>query len=596
MVAILGSMFFVVGAPVVATRRKVTMGTLIGDRPEAPAVSRHPVLTRDAPWYVAAVLVGAVLVVIAALIQPFNQNELQQMGPYASHDLSTITSRTRQPPLDPLFGALVQHLLGEGQFRQRLVPVMAGIGTLILTALLMRHLRLGILGALAVTAMATAPLFVRYTAYTRPYALPLFFMMVFVYAGQRWLDNGDKRWLILVAAAAAALPATRVTEPTVFLLVTVMTMAWLGLRQKLAWNRAGPLVAIPLLALAVVGYPMAHTLQSETPGLWDPNPGIAERFGAGTDELVGGFLPLMAQWFPVWPLTLLVVACALAIPDARRRVFGWWFFWPLAAAPILFVLAYHFMTTINFVTLPYHSRAAYFFIPPFVLLVAALAESLRQSQVRRTWVNWAVGLAVAAALLGQLPTTVRAATQPDVPDFAAASQLISEHVPADAVVLYDRPTEIGVARMSFLAKSRYLDDPESVIEVSAILKDPASIPAAPIYLMINGQCTPETCNEGAVLWSRPVEGWRLVATRDRFALYAPTARQVGRPGAEHGLAALAESLGPRLGYLEALATASLQRLDGHFNESRATVRRLFAASGAEHAADLHELARLRHLE
>ncbi|MGI8711396.1 MAG: hypothetical protein ACR2LA_10430, partial [Acidimicrobiales bacterium] len=54
----------------------------------------------DGFWYVGAVVTGAALMLVTALNQPFNQNELAQIGPYGSDDLSTIASGTRQPPLD----------------------------------------------------------------------------------------------------------------------------------------------------------------------------------------------------------------------------------------------------------------------------------------------------------------------------------------------------------------------------------------------------------------------------------------------------------------------------------------------------------------
>ncbi|MBA3233588.1 MAG: glycosyltransferase family 39 protein [Propionibacteriales bacterium] len=135
----------------------------------------------DSAWYAGAVAVGAVLIVVAAINQPYNQNEIKQVAPYGSNSYVEITGGTRQPPLDPLLGALIQHLLGEGQLRQRLVPMLAGIGTLVVMGLLMRRLRFGVIGAFGLWMMATAPLMVRYSAYARPYALPLFLMVMFVY-------------------------------------------------------------------------------------------------------------------------------------------------------------------------------------------------------------------------------------------------------------------------------------------------------------------------------------------------------------------------------------------------------------------------------
>nr|MBA2559975.1 glycosyltransferase family 39 protein [Propionibacteriales bacterium] len=243
--------------------------------------------------YAGTVLLGAALIVVTAIHQPLNQNELQQMAPYDSSSLSTITGGTRQPPLDPLLGALVQHLLGEGQLRQRLVPVCAGIGTLVLMSVLLRRMRLGVAGVVALAALATAPLMVRFSAYSRPYALPLVLMMLFVYAAERWLDSGRRRWLVAAGLAGAALPLARVPEPTIFLFATAVTLAWLAYRGRFAWSRAGPIVAVSVAALGLVGYPMFRALASAAPGLWDPSPsGFVNGFGEGAREFFGSAVPL----------------------------------------------------------------------------------------------------------------------------------------------------------------------------------------------------------------------------------------------------------------------------------------------------------------
>jgi hypothetical protein len=115
------------------------------------------VLTHDAParrqavrtavpaaWgYLSAVVTGSILIVITGLHQPLNQNEIQQIRPYGSMDVHAIVSATRQPPLDPLVGALLQAVLGKGLWQQRLLPILAGIGSLVFLALLLRRLRTG---------------------------------------------------------------------------------------------------------------------------------------------------------------------------------------------------------------------------------------------------------------------------------------------------------------------------------------------------------------------------------------------------------------------------------------------------------------------
>ena len=122
----------------------------------------------DLWWYAGGVVVGAALLLTTALRQPFSYDELSQINPYGSDSISSIIDGTRQPPLDALLGGLFRHVLGQGQLQQRLVPLLSGIGILVVTSLLLRRLGLGRAGAWAVFVLATAPLAVRSGADTRP--------------------------------------------------------------------------------------------------------------------------------------------------------------------------------------------------------------------------------------------------------------------------------------------------------------------------------------------------------------------------------------------------------------------------------------------
>ncbi len=194
----------------------------------------------DGPWYAGGVVLGAVLIIATAIRQPYSYDELTQITPYDSDTIGGITGATRQPPLDPLLGAMFQRLLGVGQFQQRLVPVLAGIGTLVVVALLLHRLRLRRAGAFGVLVLATAPLMVRYSAYTRPYALTLFFMVLFVFAAHQWLDRRRLLWLAVALGAAVALPFSRVPEPTAFLATTPIILAWLAFRRRYSWQQTWP--------------------------------------------------------------------------------------------------------------------------------------------------------------------------------------------------------------------------------------------------------------------------------------------------------------------------------------------------------------------
>ncbi len=337
-------------------------------RPTRSAVSTgiwppHP--SSDFWWYSSAVVVGTALFVAAAINQPYNQNEIEQMLPYGSNDVGTMTGGTRQPPLDPLLGALLQHVLGEGQLRQRLVPILAGVGTLVLLGLFLRRLGLGYAGAFALWMLATQPLMVRYSAYTRPYALPVFLSMLFTYAGHQWLVGRRKVWFVVAVGAACLLPLSRVPEPNTFLVVVAAALGWFSVRGHFTWRQTAPLIGAALAAVALIGLPLFRALSSSA-SLFDPSPSdVASKFGGGVSELTTAVGPAMAGWFPWWPLTVAIVVAGLVVPLSRRRVvYEWgWVWWPLLAAPVVFLLAYHFASTTNFVGRPYRDRYAYFFCP-----------------------------------------------------------------------------------------------------------------------------------------------------------------------------------------------------------------------------------------
>jgi hypothetical protein len=544
-------------------------------------------------WHLGGVLVGAALILAASINQPFNQNELLQMAPYGSNDVSTITGATRQPPLDPLLGALVQHLLGEGQLRQRLVPALSGIGTLIVVSFILRQLKTGPAGAFGVWLLATAPLMVRFSAYTRPYALPLFLMVLFLYSTMLSLD-GRRPWLVVVAATAALMPLARVVEPVVLMAATVAVLGWALFRRRLPLRLGMPPIILTVAAMAFVGYPMYRSLATKSASLFDPSALVRpHRLVHGLHELVTAFLPLMAQWFPWWPLTLLVVIAAFVAPESRRRVLSWWLFWPSLAAPVAFAALYHLATSINFDVLPYRARAAYFFVVPYTLVVVAAVGMVADRGRNQRGPRLTAALLMGALLVGQLPATVRAAFQNDVPDFQRAGKVLADRVPADAIVLYERPGPAMDWRMGFLAPDRYLRHAPLTLNVSTVNKRPGTVPPrGPVYMLINGQCARAEvrCGTAAASWHEAVPGWRVDYQFDRFTLYAPQASQSGRTGVAEALQRFARKLGPNVGYAETFAAASLLRATGNPDVAHALIRELYSSAPPEVAARIHRAA------
>lgn len=569
------------------------------ERREAAAEPRSR-FSRETLVHLAAILVGSVLILVAAFNQPYNENEYVQMNPYGADTIEEITSGTRQPPLDPLLGALFQRLFGIGQLQQRLVPVLAGIGILIVMSLLLRRLRTGGAGMFGVWLLATAPLLIRFSAYTRPYASPLFLMVLFSYAAHRWLEDRRPGWLVVAGVSAAALPATRVPEPNVFLVMAGLTVAFLTVRGVWSWRRSWPVVAIAAAAVAFVGYPMYASLADSASSLYDPSPsGIASRFRGGVEEMLTFFLPLLGDWIPWWPVSLAVLLAALAVPASRRRLFGWWMFWPLLAAPVAFVFAYHFVNTFSFDVRPYRPRFLMFFVPSYILVATALATvvAARETVGRRVRQGLAVLLAV--ALLGQLPATAKVLFENEAADFEEASEALLR-LPEDAIVLYDSASPVGLWRQPFHGEDRYMGDRQPYIGyVANLVKRAKAVPEdGPVYiLMLDSRCAYSVvCDIRPADWDTDIPGWRVREDLDKFDLYEPETPLEGREGTIEALTVLGKDLGPKYGHLATLSAAKLIKLEGRPEEARALIQEMYDEAGPALARRIFERIQDRNLD
>lgn len=507
-------------------------------------------------WLLAlGVLLGAVLSVLTALNQPYNQNEWAQIAPYDSWDPGVVTSGTRQPPLDPILGALLQHALGVGQLQQRLVPVAAGIGSLVVMALLLRRSGLRLHGVVALWFMATTPIFLRYSAYARPYALPLFLMLVCAYAGSRWLDGGGRRWLCVAIGGALLLPLARVPEPVVFLGSSAVILLLAGWRRWLPRARARWLGGGLLAALATMGAMTTLTLGSRTAtstgdSVIDLHAGRAlDRIPTGLRELRDFVAPLYAEWFPWWPVTLLVLVVALALPSSRRRLATTWWWLPLVLAPLAFLAAYHSVNPYPLDERHYRIRFAYFWVPALVVLVAFTSEAVSR-HARRT-AAWAGPVLVGVLLASQLPTTHRVVTENDAVDVRRVAMIAEDRLPDEAVLLYDGPSPDGHWRQPFFGR-RWLDGTHArVVTPAKIAAGRATIgdTAGPVHLVVlDAPCVDSVACDSPDHPIGEIAGWEVVERFDLFQLYAPTDGQAGRDGVIEALEALADAYGP--GYAE----------------------------------------------
>jgi hypothetical protein len=546
--------------------------------------------------YGAIVLLGSVLIVLTSLNQPYNQNEWKQVSPYDESDLGAAVSGTRQPPLDPLLGTLVQRLVGEGHLEQRLVPMVSGVGSLLLMLMVLRRLQTGYAGVVALAIMATAPVFLRFSAYARPYALPMMLMLVCVVAGTCWLDTGRRRWLAAAVGGALALPLARVPEPTVFLAASALVLAVAGQRSSLPRVRAWLLSGALLVSLVTTGLASSLALAQKTgesgssDALLDLSPSRAVgRLPEGLREMWDHVLPLLALWFPWWPLVLLVAVLGASLPAVRRRLLGTWYWVPMVLAPLVFLVAYHTVNAYPLEMRHYQIRFASFWVPPLVVMVALVVDGLsRGVRPRRALAP----LLAVALVAGQLPGTWRVLTENDAVDFAQAGEVLDDRVAGGGIVIYDAAARAGYWRQPFSGRG-YLPEDVELVQARSIARGRVRLPPrAPVHLLLlDSDCASATaCDVPGLTWDGRVSGYERVARFDRFTLYRPTAGQHGRSGAVEVLLSLVDAFGEKWAVTNAAAAARLLEVRGQPERAARLVRRVCdRASEAEAAACRQEI-------
>ena len=299
--------------------------------------------------------------------------------------------------------------------------------------------------------------------------------------------------------------------------------------------------------------------------LIDTDPGrVLARVGPGMAEIWGPVLPLYLQWFPWWPLTLLIVLTALLLPASRRRLVATWYWMPLVAAPLAFLVVFH--TVVPLDVRDYRIRFAYFAVPPLTILVGvvghALGEAVAGSRVRVGGVGrWLGAVLVTALLVSQVPATARVLTEDDTVDLAAAGQLLADRVPEGAVVVFDGPGLTGRWRQPFFGQRRFLDADTTVVNQLELARGqlrPVS-GGGPIWLLLlDARCVSSvSCDLQPADWDGQVDGYRPVARLPYLTLYEPMAGQQGRRGLLRTMRALVRAYGAPRAFANAVVAARI---------------------------------------
>lgn len=507
-----------------------------------------------------AVGIGITILLISMFEEPYHIDELRQTRAYGQPvtDIIDASFAQQQPPLDPLLNAAVQRLIGVGDPQQRALSVAFGIGTLIVFGALMMRTRLRKGAAASVLVLAMAPLLVSVTAYARPYALPLFLILLFLLATDVWLTDGRKWAGAALTAAAILLPLSKTVEPVLALILSIVILLGWKIRADTDWSGS---VWLPIGAAATgtiaVGLPIIIRLQSELAGYTIS--GVADV--AGLTRWFTEIPRALDESFSPWPIALLVAALAIAIPASRKFLINTWWFWILFLIPIAFATVFVVRTPD---TQPFYSRYTFTWWPPFAVMVGAIVTAaLDKHTVRwRTWQIASIGVVslffvgTAYSLQADLRTNVRY-------DFAALGAAVMEKTTPETTVIFDPAVPLGSYRTSFAGRwGRYLDSDRDVPLTTWIVRKPSRIPdSGPIAVaLIDYQRnTPD--------WPIEVPLWQRVDVGPYESLYLPPPGLDGRLGAQAALLAFARVLGPDRGATFTLAAASLAVLAGDQDEA-----------------------------
>jgi hypothetical protein len=544
--------------------------------------SPAPISTESSPdgpgsfpaWFpvLVAVLLGAVILIIAMIEEPYHVDELLQTRAYDLPMSEVVASSfaQEQPPLDSVLNATLQRFIGVGDLQQRALSVIFGIGSLVIFGTLALRSRMRAGAGASVLVLAVSPLLVSVTAYARPYALPLFLLLLFLLATDIWLTE-RRFWSVGVfGAAALLLPLSRTIEPNLVLGATVIVLlAWKLLRRP-DWKGSVWLpIGAGLMGLIGVGLPVLMRLQEELAHYTTPDLirwiGLSRWF-TDIPRVVG-------DSFAPWPLFLVVGVVAVVLPGSRRLLTRTWWFWVLAFVPLAFATVFVLRTPES---QSFAIRYTFTWWPPFAMMVGAIVGGVLESQktLRRSWQLAAVSLV--AVLFIVLGASIRSdLSSRGRYDFAALGSAINTVTSADTTKLFDPVTPQGSYRTGFSGRwGRYLPRSRVVPQVILVAGNPGLVPeSSPIAVALIDY-------RGNVPgWPIDVPGWQRIETGPYDNLYLPVAELAGRSGARAALVSFADALGPDRGAAFALAAGSLAAADGEQDVACSILADLQAQSG-----------------
>ncbi len=318
-------------------------------------------------------------------------------------------------PLLFLWGELTSlRLFGPSEWSLRLLPFLAGLGSLFLFWRLARLTLPPLARTLAVGFLAVAIWPVSMGAFTKPYAFDLFMSLLLLLPAVRWLQElRQLRWMILLSLAAPL--AVFSSYPVVFVAGAV-SLALMSAAWRQGWNTRLLWIVYNIVLLASFA---GHYFIAAKGQLHSPDKGLTTERGM-QDFWAEGFPPSSPLALAKW-LVLVHTGQMMAFPIGSANggsalttllcLIGAWHFWTTRRRALLVLCLASFALGLIAAALhryPYGAscRLCQHVAPAICLSAgmgaAVLLERIRSAALRRRWVLGACALLVLIGAIGMV--------------------------------------------------------------------------------------------------------------------------------------------------------------------------------------------------
>ena len=274
----------------------------------------------------------------------------------------------------------------------RVPALVAGLGSIVVMALLARHLGGAGAGVLAAVLAALHPWHVRYSTEARGHSFVLLLAPLLPLALARAVETGRRRWWVVFGAAEVGLLWSFAGSVYYVFAFNVLALVWLWRRGGSAWRTfvaVHALAAVVFIQLIAPCFPQIRAALAENDVF---SAGISRAWFANTGSFLFAGMPWEnanpgmpdhpsmgrawdAGWAPVlWCLGWITLAMACALGRVGRSLVGW----PLALSlPLAAVLA----VTVTFIgkSVLFSWYVLYLLPGGLVLVAVGLSEWLRST-------------------------------------------------------------------------------------------------------------------------------------------------------------------------------------------------------------------------